>query len=112
MVQPLAERLGRLERVETERVERIEAALTTISQQQAALAALDRCQAAKELYTTAEAAEALGKAEFTVSEWCRRGRVRAEKKGSGRGRHQAWVISHDELRRYQREGLLPVKAGP
>jgi hypothetical protein len=111
VVQPLAEHLGRLERVEAERIERTEAALATLSRQQAALAALVRRQASKEFYSTAEAAEALGKAEFTVREWCRHGRVRAEKKGSGRGKHQAWVISHDELRRYQREGLLPIRHG-
>jgi hypothetical protein len=109
-VQPLVDRLDLLERVEAERIERTEAAaLATLSRQQAALAALIRRQAAKEFYTTAEAAAALGKAEFTVREWCRHGRVRADKKGSGRGKHQAWVISHDELRRYQREGLLPSR---
>jgi len=70
---------------------------------------LVRQQAVKAWYTTAEAAEALGKAEFTVREWCRLGRVRAEKKGSGRGKHPAWTISHDELLRIQREGLLPVQ---
>jgi hypothetical protein len=61
----------------------------------------------KDWYTTAEAAELLGKTEFTVREWCRHGRVRAQKRRSGRGPHAAWVISHDELLRFQREGLLP-----
>jgi hypothetical protein len=59
----------------------------------------------KNFYTTAEVAQMLGKAEFTIREWCRR--ARAEKQGSGRGKHQAWVIPHEELQRLQREGLLP-----
>jgi hypothetical protein len=80
-----------------ERLDRIEAAL----------AVLVRERPAKEWYTTEEAAQALGKAEFTVREWCRLGRVRAEKRNSGRGAFASWVISHDELLRYQREGLLP-----
>jgi hypothetical protein len=63
----------------------------------------------KEYYTTAEAAGLLGKAEFTVREWCRLGRVHALKKGSGRGKHPSWVIAHAELLRIQREGLLPTK---
>jgi Helix-turn-helix domain len=63
----------------------------------------------KDFYTTAEVATLLGKAEFTVREWCRNGRVRAQKQGSGRGKHQAWVIAHGELQRLQREGLLPVQ---
>lgn len=63
----------------------------------------------KDFYSTAEVAEALGKAEFTVREWCRLGRIRAEKRHSGRGKHCAWIISHDELLRYQREGLFPAK---
>jgi DNA-directed RNA polymerase specialized sigma24 family protein len=88
VVRPLAERLDRME--------------TTLD-------ALARREAAKDHYTTAEAAQLLGKAEFTVREWCRRGRVRAEKQGSGRGKYQSWVISHDELRRIQREGLLPPR---
>ena len=41
-------------------------------------------------------------------EYCRLGRNRAEKKkASGRGKHASWVISHDELLRFQRDGLLP-----
>ena len=64
-------------------------------------------QAVREWYTTAELAQALGKSEFTVREWCRLGRVRAEKRQSGRGAHAAWVVGHEELLRYQKEGLLP-----
>jgi len=44
----------------------------------------------KEWYTTAEAAQLLGKAEFNVREWCRLKRVRAEKKKCGRGVAGKW----------------------
>ena len=80
-----------------ERLERIEAALAVL---------VDR-QTMKEWYTTSEFAQIVGKAEFTVREWARLGRVHAEKRQSGRGAHAAWVISHAELLRFQREGLLP-----
>ena len=63
----------------------------------------------KDWYTTEEFAALVGKAEFTVREWCRLDRIHAEKRHSGRGKHCAWVISNDELLRYQREGLLPPK---
>lgn len=66
-------------------------------------------QTPKEWYTSDEVAKILGKAEFTVREWCRHGRIHAEKKGSGRGKYQSWVVSHAELLRFQREGLLPLK---
>jgi transposase len=80
-----------------DRLDRIEAALQAL---------LER-QAVKDWYSTEEVAQILRKAEFTVREWCRLGRVRGEKKGSGRGKHRGWVISHEELQRIQREGLLP-----
>ena len=64
----------------------------------------------KDYYSIAEIAQLLGKAEFTVREWCRKGRIRAEKWAGGRGAHSAWVVSHDELLHYQREGLLPLVA--
>jgi hypothetical protein len=73
------------------------------------LAALLDRETAKEWYTTEEFARLVGKAEFTCREWCRHGRVRAEKRTSGRGAHPAWVISHAELLRYRREGLLPAR---
>ena len=51
----------------------------------------------------------LGKDEYTVREWCRHRRVNAQKRRSGRGKFQEWVIAHAELERFQREGLLPPK---
>jgi hypothetical protein len=83
------------------RLERIEAALGVLVQR----------QAVKDFYTTDEFAKLVGKAEFTVREWCRHGRVRGKKRLSGRGASPAWVISHEELLRYQKEGLLPLAAG-
>ncbi len=62
----------------------------------------------RDWYTTEQFAQLVGKSEYTVREWCRLGRIRAEKKGSGRGKHQSWVISHEELQRFQREGLLAL----
>jgi Helix-turn-helix domain len=82
-----------------ERLEKIESLLVVLVER----------QQTKEWYTTEQAAEFLGKAEFTVREWCRLGRLKAEKALSGRGAHPAWRISQSEIARYQREGLLPVK---
>jgi transposase len=62
----------------------------------------------QEYYSTRDVAEILGKAEFTVREWCRHGRINAEKRASGRGRSKEWMISNHELRRLQSEGLLPI----
>lgn len=62
----------------------------------------------KEFYTTAEVAKLLGKRPYTVREWCRLARVRAEKTHAGRGLDEEWRIAHEELMRLQNEGLLPV----
>jgi hypothetical protein len=64
----------------------------------------------RDWYSTEEVAQILGKAKFTVREWCRHGRVQCRKQGSGRGKYQSWVIAHEELLRIQREGLLPMTA--
>lgn len=61
----------------------------------------------KDFYTPDEVAEILNRRPYTIREWCRLGRVNADKKSSGRGKHPAWVISQGELQRIQREGLLP-----
>ena len=63
----------------------------------------------KEFYSTAEVAELLDRAEWTVREWCRLGRVHAEKRQCGRGPAGEWMISHEELERIRSEGLLPTR---
>ena len=61
----------------------------------------------KDFYSTGEAARILSRAEFTVREWCRLGRVQAIKRKCGRGTTKEWALSHQELTRIQNEGLLP-----
>ena len=73
---------------------------------EAMLAVLVEQQAVKGFYEVEEFARLVGKSSFTCREWCRLGRIRARKKDSGRGAHTAWAISHEELQRYRREGLL------
>ena len=82
-----------------ERLERIEAMLVVLTQR----------QHVPEWYTTQEFAQTVGKAEFTIREYCRHGRLKAEKRQSGRGAHPQWVLSHSEMERYRRHGLLPVR---
>jgi hypothetical protein len=82
----------------SERLERIEAALGL----------LVRERTVKEWYSVAEVASILGKAGFTVREWCRLGRIHARKRQCGRGQAQEWMIAHAELRRVENEGLLPL----
>jgi len=66
-------------------------------------------QQIKDFYEVEQFARIVGKAPFTCREWCRLGRIKAGKRISGRGAYPAWVISHEELMRYQREGLLPLR---
>jgi hypothetical protein len=66
-------------------------------------------QQPKEWYEVEEFARIVCKAPFTCREWCRQGRIHAEKRRSGRGAYPQWVISHIELERYQREGLIPFR---
>src|SRR4051812_38396326 len=80
-----------------ERLDRIEELLLRLVQQ----------KTVKDWYTTAESAEILERAEWTVREWCRLGRVNADKRPCGRGTSQEWIISHEELQRIRNEGLLP-----
>ena len=62
-----------------------------------------------EWYSVAEVASMFGVTENRVREWCRDGRVNAEKQRTGRGKHPTWVISNSEIERYRREGLLPER---
>lgn len=79
------------------RLTQIEEVLTTITKQ----------NTIKDFYSTEEVAEILDRAPFTVREWCRQGRVNAEKRDCGRGTSQEWIISHAELQRVRNHGLLP-----
>lgn len=74
------------------------------------LAALVERQQVKDFYEIEEFARLVGRDRFTVREWARHCRIHADKKLSGRGAHAQWVVSHDELLRYQREGLLPPQS--
>jgi hypothetical protein len=81
-----------------ERLEKIEAILVVLAGR----------QQVREWYSAEEFARLVGRSTFTCREWCRRGRIHAEKKISGRGAHASWAISHAELLRFQREGLRPA----
>jgi hypothetical protein len=61
----------------------------------------------KDWYSIGEAAEQLGKAEYTVREWARLNRINAHKRPSGRGGKPEWMISQDEVDRIRNKGLLP-----
>ncbi|TWU20727.1 helix-turn-helix domain-containing protein [Bythopirellula polymerisocia] len=78
-----------------------------LSRIELALSSYREPQFQKEWYTVAEAAEILGKAPFTVREWCRLERINASKRPSGRGTSSEWMISHSEIERIQNKGLLP-----
>ena len=81
-----------------ERLAKIEAKLDELAERQQ-----------REWYSIEDFARVVGRSVFTCREWCRLGRITGSKKGSGRGAHAAWVISHAELRRYQRDGLLRTR---
>ncbi len=80
-----------------DRLDRIEILLQTF---------LER-ETVRDFYSIDEFARLVGKAEFTCREWCRLGRINAQKRQSGRGAHAAWVVPHAELLRYRQHGLLP-----
>jgi hypothetical protein len=82
-----------------ERLERIEAMLAVLVER----------QQGRQWYTTRQFGHAVGKSEFTIREYCRLGRLKAEKRQSGRGAYPQWVLSHAELLRFQHEGLLAVQ---
>ena len=89
-------------------LERIDQLVQRLGKMEEALELLVRERTIKEWYSTADVAKLLDKAEFTVREWCRLGRVRAGKRECGRGQSQEWIIAHAELERIKNEGLLPL----
>jgi hypothetical protein len=97
MNQDLDELLRLLQRLVT-RLERIEERLSSNPPEDRPIA-----------YSTREVAQMLGKAPFTIREWCRLGRVNAFRAQSGRGPQPDWRISREEVCRIRSEGLLPVR---
>jgi hypothetical protein len=61
-------------------------------------------------YSVDEFAEEVNRRPFTVREWCRLGRINAGKSLTQSGPATLWVISHEELERFRREGLLPLNS--
>ncbi len=85
-----------------ERLEKIESMLAVL---------VDR-QTIKDWYTTEEFARLAGKAEFTVREWCRFGRVRAEKNLAGAAKHAPHGSSRTmNCYGFQREGIAAGSGG-
>jgi excisionase family DNA binding protein len=83
--------------------------LQRLDQQQEQLSRMEKrfsSSIEKEAYTTQEAAERLNRKEWTVRQWCNKGRARA-KKVHGRGRQGEWRIAQEELVRLQSEGPMP-----
>src|SRR4051812_22452725 len=89
--------MGRTAELILQRLDRIEQAVT----------ALAGCRPRQDWYTVAEFAAAVKRARFTVRQWCLRGRIRARKRPCGRGATREWSIAHEELLRFQKDGLLP-----
>ncbi len=76
---------------------------------EAAIRQLVQERTIKDWYSTADIAAIVSRSEFTVREWCRLGRIQAEKRSCGRGYSGEWMVSHQELTRVRNEGLLPER---
>src|SRR6266852_5811848 len=74
-----------------DRLDRIEVALTQLVEQ----------RTVKDWYATAEVGKILGKSDYTVREWCRKGQIPAEKAANGRG----WIVSQETLIRLRNHEL-------
>ena len=95
--------------ITTERFDELADRLAGIEEKLDRLLTAKRTETVQEFYSTADVARILNKAEWTVREWCRLGRVYAQKRECGRGCAKEWMISHEELLRIKCEGLLPIR---
>jgi hypothetical protein len=84
--------------------------LATLGAEVAALRGAIQPSDPRASYSTEEAAAMLGKAEYTVREWCRLGRIAAEKRPERRGGAEVWRIPAAGIKRYRDEGLLPLRS--
>lgn len=57
-------------------------------------------------YTVKEFAKVTGWSEYQIREWCKEGKIQAEKTKERRGAHTCWRIPHEERIRLTRESAL------
>ena len=81
-----------------EQIERLALLVETLAKQ----------QTIKPWYSVAEFALLVKKSSYTVRQWCNLGRINASKSQGRCGPEHEWVISAEELRRYQQHRLLPM----
>jgi hypothetical protein len=89
----------------------LDAVMERLDRIESVLEELRRHRTVKAYYSAAEVASLAGRSAYTVREWSRLGRIRAEKRVCGRGEAGEWMISHDEVTRLLSEGLLPLGNG-
>ena len=89
-----------------ERLSAMESVLETLERRLGEVNSLDSSNKGREFYFTQEFSELVDKSTYTVREWCRLGRINAEKSDCGRGCSKEWKIPASELQRYRDHGLL------
>lgn len=67
-----------------------------------------RREVLKDFSEIGESARLVGKAEFTIREWARHGRIGATWRKGGRAPHPLRVIGREELTRHRGDGLKPI----
>jgi hypothetical protein len=70
-------------------------------------ARLDAQEPPRQFYTTKEFAERVDRSEYTVRQWCKNGRINAQKRPGGRGAYDEWQIPASEPQRFLDYGFLP-----
>jgi len=99
-IHDLQPRVGALEAIEV-RLEKVQELLELL-----AVGTLGQ----RKFYTTKEFALLVNRAEYTIRELCRLGRIKCTRDKAGRGGYGAYRISHEELLRFQDEGSLPDRS--
>jgi predicted transcriptional regulator len=94
--------LSEQEKQFSDKLERLESKLDSL------LALVEKQRRIKDWYTIAEVAVELGRAEFTVREWCRLGQCKAQKTKGYRGGKKQWMISQEVKSRLENEGPSPI----